>query len=283
MTDTETSMPTINSFYDNETSTEYAVEDTVARARAEAAQETAEDALAAAGEASGAVFETTPAWVAHRNTYRGESLGESYTDEQKAMVADGTFDDLYIGDYWTINGIKTRIIDINYDARASENHIVLMPDKPLYESKWNQNNSTAGGYLSSLVKTSGLTQALDIYEEFFGEEHILTRTVTLTNGNTPGKNSVYPYAEVSSSIDLPSLMELIGAPFSAANICDSSVSQFKAFELNQNLIHFDYEPLFMWTRDIANEANAAVVQEQGNIRSDGVSNNRGVRPVIFIK
>ena len=42
----------------------------------------------------------------HRNVFRGKNLGEFITDEQLAAIRDGSFDDLYVGDYWEINGLR---------------------------------------------------------------------------------------------------------------------------------------------------------------------------------
>ena len=35
----------------------------------------------------------------HRNVFRGKNLGSSVTAAQKAAIANGSFDDLFIGDY----------------------------------------------------------------------------------------------------------------------------------------------------------------------------------------
>lgn len=51
----------------------------------------------------------------HRNIFRGKSLGESITAEQLEVIRDGSFRDLYVGDYWEINGTKYRIADIHPD------------------------------------------------------------------------------------------------------------------------------------------------------------------------
>ena len=45
----------------------------------------------------------------HNSLFRGKSLGTSVTAAQWAAIGAGTFDDLFIGDYWTINGIVWRI------------------------------------------------------------------------------------------------------------------------------------------------------------------------------
>lgn len=43
---------------------------------------------------------------AHNAIYRGKSLGSTVTTAQYAAIKAGTFDDLYIGDYWTIGGVN---------------------------------------------------------------------------------------------------------------------------------------------------------------------------------
>lgn len=38
----------------------------------------------------------------HRNVFRGKDLGMSITDAQLSAIRDGTFNDLYVGDHWTL-------------------------------------------------------------------------------------------------------------------------------------------------------------------------------------
>ena len=60
--------------------------------------------------------------ISHRNLFRGKYLGSSVSANQWAAIDDGTFTDLYVGDYWTtsvtIDGntsnVNWRIADINY-------------------------------------------------------------------------------------------------------------------------------------------------------------------------
>ena len=52
--------------------------------------------------------------VAHNGSYRGKYLGTSVTAEQYAAISAGTFEDLYIGDYWTIGGVNYRIAAFDY-------------------------------------------------------------------------------------------------------------------------------------------------------------------------
>ena len=51
---------------------------------------------------------------AHNSIYRGKNLGTQITDAQWEAVSAGTFEDLYIGDYWTINGYQYIIAAFNW-------------------------------------------------------------------------------------------------------------------------------------------------------------------------
>ena len=51
---------------------------------------------------------------ARNSIYRGKYLGSSYTLAQQQAVSSGTFEDMYIGDYWTIGGVNYRIDAFNY-------------------------------------------------------------------------------------------------------------------------------------------------------------------------
>ena len=68
----------------------------------------------------------------HNSIYRGKSLGTSVTEAQYTQIANGTFDDMFIGDYWTIGGTDWVICDFDYYYRCGEtdiskHHVVMMP------------------------------------------------------------------------------------------------------------------------------------------------------------
>ena len=54
--------------------------------------------------------------------YRGKFLGNSLTSAQSAAIQAGTFDDLYIGDYWTINGVNYRIAAFDYYYQCGDGY-----------------------------------------------------------------------------------------------------------------------------------------------------------------
>lgn len=68
----------------------------------------------------------------HNSIFRGKKLGTEVTAAQWAEIKNGTFKDMYIGDYWTIGGTDYVICHFNYykncgDANCNKNHILVMP------------------------------------------------------------------------------------------------------------------------------------------------------------
>lgn len=79
-----------------------------------------------------ALFDSIPEM--HRNIFRGKNLGTAYTSAQKQEVYNGTFHDLWVGDYWEISGNKWRIVDMDYFAHSDDkHHLVIMCDKIIHK------------------------------------------------------------------------------------------------------------------------------------------------------
>lgn len=137
----------------------------------------------------------------HNSIYRGKYLGTSVTDEQYAAIRNGTFDDLYIGDWWTIGGLNYVICDFDYYYSCNYppvgvHHIVVMPasamsipegtqlygttevlsfldgESALYK-KWNETDETNGGYVESRMRQIIMRAADTIVVNLFGESHVL--------------------------------------------------------------------------------------------------------------
>ena len=88
----------------------------------------------------------------HNSIYRGKNLGTSVTTDQWNAIYDGTFDDLFIGDYWTIGGVNWRIAAFDYwlhcgDTECTTHHVVIVPDSCLYNAQ--MHNTASGKWESS--------------------------------------------------------------------------------------------------------------------------------------
>lgn len=160
---------------------------------------------------------------AHNSLYRGMNLGSTVTVEQYAAIADGTFKDLYVGDYWVINDITWRIggFDYFYDwsnSRLTTHHCVIVPDSALTTSKvtMNASDTTEGGYAGSAMYTTILPDNLTIIQNSFDSSHILTHRRELVKSVTDGVPSASGWYDMQ--IGLLDVEMLTGATVLTAQV-----------------------------------------------------------------
>lgn len=216
--------------------------------------------------------------------YRGKYLGSSLTTAQGNVIADGTFTDMYIGDYWTINNINYRIAAFDYwlncgDSACTKHHIALVPDISLYSAKMNESNTTAGGYVGSKMYTENLVNAKTIVGNAFGSTHILSHREYLTNGYPSG--SVW----VDSMVELMNERMVYGNAIFTSVSNGSTISNLYTIDKGQ-LPLFHFEPSRItnretwWLRDVVTDAAFACINENGFADYDNASCDHGVRPVF---
>lgn len=225
--------------------------------------------------------------AAHNCIYRGKNLGTSVTAEQYAAISSGKFTDLYIGDYWVINGVTYRIAAFDYyyncgDTNFTKHHVVIVPDTSLYKAQMNTGNVTTGGYTGSAMYKSNLAQAKTTIKAAFGSTHVLTKRELLTNavnGNTPSG-----WAWFDSDVELMNEVQAYGSVAWGAhdgngyNVA-SGDGQFPLFMFDRTKLHNreDY-----WLRDVASAPFFSAVGASGCADPSAASNSLGVRPAFCI-
>lgn len=225
--------------------------------------------------------------AAHNCIYRGKNLGTSVTAEQYAAISSGKFTDLYIGDYWVINGVTYRIAAFDYyyncgDTNFTKHHVVIVPDTSLYKAQMNTSNVTTGGYTGSAMYKSNLAQAKTTIKAAFGSAHVLTKRELLTNavnGNTPSG-----WAWFDSDVELMNEVQAYGSVAWGAhdgngyNVA-SGDGQFPLFMFDRTKLHNreDY-----WLRDVSSATTFSFVLYNGYAYSDYASFSFGVRPAFCI-
>lgn len=225
--------------------------------------------------------------AAHNCIYRGKNLGTSVTAEQYTAISSGKFTDLYIGDYWVINGVTYRIAAFDYyyncgDTNFTKHHVVIVPDTSLYKAQMNTSNVTTGGYTGSAMYKSNLAQAKTTIKAAFGSTHVLTKRELLTNavnGNTPSG-----WAWFDSDVELMNEVQAYGSVAWGAhdgngyNVA-SGDGQFPLFMFDRTKLHNreDY-----WLRDVASATYFSYVNGGGDASCNGASNSYGVRPAFCI-
>jgi hypothetical protein len=224
-----------------------------------------------------------------RMIYRGKNLGAVVTEEQKANIKNGTFKGFFLGDYWTIGSYTWRIVDFDYwyncgDTAFTTPHLVIMPDKPLYNAQMNETNITTGGYTGSLMYTENLDQAKTLAASAFGDL-ILTHREYLTNAVTDGHASAGAWFD--STLDLPNEIMMYGCHVYAAMNNGTVIptnytigkTQLALFTVVPKLIS---NRATFWLRDVVSSAAFALVVYGGLPSYSGASYSRGVRPVFAI-
>lgn len=149
---------------------------------------------------------------AHNAIYRGKYLGNAVTAAQYSAISAGTFDDLFIGDYWTINGVDWRIAAFDYwlhtgDTECTTHHVVIVPDTALTTGKMNSTDIVTGAYVGSDFYTgnnnnTAKANATTIIEAAFGQNHILSHRERFPNAVKSGTGRVTADAHYDSMVDL---------------------------------------------------------------------------------
>lgn len=234
------------------------------------------------------IFKSLSDVMLHQNIYRGKNLGSSLTTEQAAAITAGTFKDLFIGDYWTINGVTYRIADFDYfynvgDTNFTKHHVVIVPDNSMYSAKMNETNTTEGGYVNSAMRTTNLEQARTTITAAFGER-IQTHRDYLVNAVTDGHPS--GAAWMDSDIELMNEIMAYGCYIRAAmNTGNNAITtttakrQFALFRLNPRMLD---RRQTIWLRDVVSSTFFAGVGSYGDAGNGSASGSIGVRPYFVI-
>lgn len=237
----------------------------------------------------------------HNSKYRGKNLGTSLTSAQKTAISSGKFTDMYIGDYWVINGVTWRIAAFDYwyrcgDTDLTTHHVVIVPDSALYNAQMHNTssgqyesgsaNTTEGGYVGSDMYKTNLEQAKTTIKEAFGEANILTHKEYLTNAVSNGKASAGAWYD--SQVDLMNERMTYGNPVHTPANDGTTIptnytvdkSQLPLFAFRPDLIA---NRITYWLRDVVSSAHFALVGDGGGAAYLNASISGGVRPAFGIK
>lgn len=226
---------------------------------------------------------------AHNAIYRGKSLGSSVTTAQYSAISAGTFDDMYIGDYWTIGGVNYRIAAFDYylncgDTSCTKHHVVLVPDTCLYNHVMNDTNITTGAYVGSKMYTEGLEQAKTSIKAAFSG-HVLSKRIYLSNATANGRASAGAWCD--SEVDLMCEHMVYGNGVFSPVSDGTTIPNNYRVEKSQ-LPLFQHEPsricnrVSWWLRDVISASYFALVSHGGLATYYSASSSLGVRPAFCI-
>ena len=232
----------------------------------------------------------------HNSIYRGKNLGTSYTAAQKAQVQAGTFDDLFVGDYWAINNVNWRIAHFDYylntgDTATTAHHLVIVPDTILTNSYMNATAVTTGAYAGSYMNTTTLLQdgtetsdsVFGKIKAAFGESNLLSIRQLFTNA-VDSNGNVSGWAWYNTRCFLMNQCMVYGNKAWANGNNDGynvgvDKSQLALFAHNPTSINTRQT---YWLRDVLSSSGFAYVFYYGHARYANASDVVGVRPVVLL-
>lgn len=230
---------------------------------------------------------------AHNATFRGKNLGGSLTSAQASQISAGTFQGLYLGDYWTIGDVDYIIVAFDYwlntgDTACTKHHVVVIPRNQLYTYKFNPTDTTEGGYAGSNLYKNGLTQAKQIVAAAFGSAHILNHREYLVNAVTNGKPTGTDWYD--STVELMNENMVYGSKqFSPMPNGTDPWDTCRNYTIDKSQLSlFRYEPWLIcnrqwyWLRDVVSATAFAYANGYGYADCNKTSDALGIRPVVGI-
>lgn len=237
---------------------------------------------------------------AHNAIYRGKSLGSAVTSAQYVTIKAGTFDDLYIGDYWTIGGINYRIAAFDYylncgDISCTAHHAVIVPDTCLHNAQMHNTssgdyeygniaNTTVGGYVGSDMYKSNLESVKYTIKNAF-RDHVLKHRIYLTNAVSNGRASAGAWCD--SEVDLMCEQMVYGSGiFSPVSDGTNTPSNLRVEKSQLPLFRHDPSRICnfatWWLRDVVSTIYFAGVKDSGYADHYSASYSLGIRPAFCI-
>lgn len=222
-----------------------------------------------------------------RQIYRGKNLGWEVTRDQWNEIGTGAFHNMFVGDYWIIDGIRWKIADFDYwltaglatgDWAVTTHHLVIIPDQLIGTSKWNGSNSTSTGYAGSGLRISGLTASKEKIRNAFGADNILARKDIV-----PNKYPASAYVVIDSDVDVPTSVMIYGHVGLLQNgdyyKMSANKVQLALFSTSPWDIGYGHE---YWLRDPGGTAAALCVDANGMPDLTTPATEFGVLPVFGI-
>ena len=244
---------------------------------------------------------------AHNAMWGGRDITAAFNNGTvSANIANGTFRDIFPGDYITksvtISGtaytVRWVVADCDYwinkgDTAMTTHHVAIVPQQPILFARMNQTNTTEGGYAGSEMHKNTIPACATGIVNAFGSSHILTfrdhltrdlNTSAVSSGITvftgaPNWNGAW----YSQQCNLMSEAMVYDGPHCASSALDNitAVRQMSAFRLSERLINYNRQ--WWWLRDVVSSALFAFVDGYGIANALYASYVRGVRPFALLK
>lgn len=250
----------------------------------------------------------------HNNIFRGDDLFAKGYDINDicAMISDGSFSDIYIGDYFTLSGdianvpcfveqtsddgtkslvestqtvtynTKFRIAGLDTylntgDTAFTAHHAVIVPDKNIGTNRMNSTNTAVGGYVNSFMFAS----VLPVYNTHFDvklNNHLLTHRELLSNSASGNSANNWGWTDIKT--DLMSEPEVYGSVLWGGKY-DIGVN-YRQFPLFRIASKYICDRNWCWLKAVAGGNDFVAMTSNGNATRNGAGVALAVRPCFCI-
>ena len=257
---------------------------------------------------------------AHNAMWGGRDITAAFNNGTvSANIANGTFKDIFPGDYitkqvtiprvladdgttvlhaggtYTVNWV---IADCDYwinkgDSAMTAHHVAIVPQDIIFFAQMNATNTTEGGYAGSEMYKKIIPACATGIVNAFGSSHILTfsdhLTQDLNTSAVPSGITTFTGAPnwhgawYSQQCNLMSEAMVYDGPHCASSALDNimALRQMSAFRLSEKLINYNRN--WWWLRDVISSGGFALVGGGVGAGAYYASSPLGVRPFALLK
>ena len=228
----------------------------------------------------------------HNSVFRGKDITANVTDGSfYTNIKNGTFKDIYIGDYFTktVNGttfvFRVAGLDVYLhrgDTEFTSHHAVIVPDGIFGKFQMNSSNTTAGGYVATAMYTNVLPTWAGYLATAFGS-NLLTNKELLSNAISGDLPSGWVWYD--SKVNLMTSEEVVGHGgfgMSGNNYGYNIGIAYGQLPLFRLAPEFICNREVWWLRNITTATNFAYVDDYGDLRYDSAVGTWCLRPRFLL-
>lgn len=219
----------------------------------------------------------------HNAFYRGLDLGKSISDKQIESIRDGSFYDLYVGDFWRIGLDYYYIAHLDYFP-TGDHHAVLVPNMTYGNEAYKKSTSSSGseaGYIRSNIRSYIEGECKRAIKDGI-KKYLKDVSINMSDYTYPAEGSKrerITSASIKTSVCALTQEMVFGFP---ARWVGDDDQEFN----NGQLAIFQYDKRFAnqgcyWLGDL-HRRETGIECNFGTPKLKYITTNSGVRPIIVI-
>jgi hypothetical protein len=226
--------------------------------------------------------------AAHNANFRGSSLG-TFNDDYAERVKNGSFTDMWVGDYFTINNHIYKIAGFNYKCNHEENlglgnHLIMLTGI-VDQHAMNTSNSSAGGFAGSDMFRQEIPVVEKQLATDFGEHLLKFKSYLSTSIDSTGAPNYGQWFELTACLCNSAMWW--GAPSQYSN--NENGTKYNIGDEDTQLpimkLHTDEQKSggqWVWLRDVYISSAFADADSGGSEHWTAASGYGGVRAFFLI-